>query len=103
MSEEKGKELGKPFSEQELWNTLNDCVEYKAPGVVGFPIGVLKHCWEFMKPDFHNMIQEFHCYGLYLEWRLNCTHIALIPKKRVYPGLNFLGLLALLATTIILE
>lgn len=52
----------------------------KAPRVDGFPLGLLEKSWQFMKKDFMASPQEFYVSGN-LDWRLNTTLIALIPKK----------------------
>lgn len=60
--------------------TLASMPEDKAPGVDGFPLGLIKRMWTTIKKDVMAVFQEFHNSGTF-DWRLNTTLIALIPKK----------------------
>lgn len=72
--------LTRPFAESEVLAVLTSMPDDKSPGVDGFPMGVLKQCWPFMKHEIMTMLQDFHATGKF-DWRLNTTLIALIPKK----------------------
>lgn len=72
--------LTRPFEETEVFLILDTMAADKAPGVDGFLMGVLKQWWSFMKIDFIALLHNFYHSGK-LDWRLNTTLIALIPKK----------------------
>lgn len=71
--------MEKPFLEQEIWEAMCDLVGEKSPGPDGFPIRFYKSCWRFMKKDMMPIFDDFYNNG-FLDWRLNTTHISLIPK-----------------------
>lgn len=61
---------------------LNNLAEDKAPGIDGFPMGVIKKSWHFMKSDIMSLLQEFHK-SRNLDWRLYSTLLALRPSSLV--------------------
>lgn len=42
---------------------------------------VLKRCWDFMSSGFSKMLNDFY-HNESLDWRINTTLLALIPKKK---------------------
>ncbi|KAI5403769.1 hypothetical protein KIW84_051070 [Lathyrus oleraceus] len=56
---------------------LSDCD--KSPGPDGFPLGFLKKCWDFVKDDVVNFVQEFYVRGV-LPRSATASFLALIPK-----------------------
>ncbi|KAI5415173.1 hypothetical protein KIW84_040576 [Lathyrus oleraceus] len=73
--------LEAPFQVDEIkeivW--LSDCD--KSPGPDGFPLGFLKKCWNFVKDDVVNFVQEFYARGV-LPRSATTSFLALIPKWR---------------------
>ncbi|KAI5430636.1 hypothetical protein KIW84_035011 [Lathyrus oleraceus] len=71
--------LEAPFQVDEIkeivW--LSDCD--KSPGPDGFPLGFLKKCWNFVKDDVVNFVQEFYVRGV-LPRSATTSFLALIPK-----------------------
>ncbi|KAI5405621.1 hypothetical protein KIW84_052410 [Lathyrus oleraceus] len=71
--------LEAPFQVDEIkeivW--LSDCD--KSPGPDGFPLGFLKKCWNFVKEDVVNFVQEFYVRGV-LPRSATASFLALIPK-----------------------
>ncbi|KAI5439123.1 hypothetical protein KIW84_024770 [Lathyrus oleraceus] len=71
--------LEAPFQVDEIkeivW--LSDCD--KSPGPDGFPLGFLKKCWNFVKDDVVNFVQEFYVRGV-LPRSATASFLALIPK-----------------------
>ena len=78
------KELEGPFSEEEVVIALNQMSGEKAPGPDGYTIAFYKHCWEIVKIDILNSLQEFHEHEC-IKRSLNATFVVLIPKK---PGVS---------------
>uniref|UniRef100_A0A2N9GD74 Reverse transcriptase domain-containing protein n=1 Tax=Fagus sylvatica TaxID=28930 RepID=A0A2N9GD74_FAGSY len=73
-------ELEVPFSEEEVVTALNQMSGEKAPGPDGYTIAFYKHCWDIVKLDVLNSLQEFHEHEC-LKRSLNATFVVLIPKK----------------------
>jgi len=75
-------ELETPFSEQEVWKTINLLPSDKAPGPDGFTGKFYKVCWQIIKVDIMAALsavwsREFDNFEL-----LNSAFITLLPKKR---------------------
>ncbi|KAI5405622.1 hypothetical protein KIW84_052410 [Lathyrus oleraceus] len=74
--------LEAPFQVDEIkeivW--LSDCD--KSPGPDGFPLGFLKKCWNFVKEDVVNFVQEFYVRGV-LPRSATASFLALIPKVEI--------------------
>ena len=71
--------LIKPFSMDEVKETMLDCDNYKSPGPNGINFGFLKTFWLLMKDDIMHFISEFYRNGK-LSKGINSTFNALIPK-----------------------
>jgi len=74
-------ELETPFSEQEVWKTINLLPSDKAPGPDGFTGKFYKVCWQIIKVDIMAALsavwsREFDNFEL-----LNSAFITLLPKK----------------------
>lgn len=52
--------LTRPFEESEVLAALDSMPHDKAPGMDGFPMGVLKHAWSFLKRDVMAILNDFH-------------------------------------------
>jgi hypothetical protein len=77
-------ELEGSFSEDEVVTALNQMSGEKAPGPDGYTIAFYKHCWDIVKIDVLNSLQEFHEHECFKR-SLNATFVVLIPKK---PGVS---------------
>ncbi|KAI5417416.1 hypothetical protein KIW84_042139 [Lathyrus oleraceus] len=79
--------LEAPFQVDEIkeivW--LSDCD--KSPDPDGFPLGFLKKCWNFVKEDVVNFVQEFYVRGV-LPRSATAYFLALIPKKSKLYGVH---------------
>ncbi|WMV44670.1 hypothetical protein MTR67_038055 [Solanum verrucosum] len=80
IDEEDNAALQAQFEEQEIKNCVFSCARDKAPGPDGFTMAFFKQCWEEIKQEVIDAIQNFHDQG-YFEKSFNATFIALIPKK----------------------
>lgn len=58
---------------------INDLESDKCPGPDGFPLHFYKFCWGFMKGGLLKIFNDFYT-NSYFDWRLNTTHLSLIPK-----------------------
>ena len=52
----------------------------KAPGPDGYTIAFYKHCWDIVKIEVLNSLQEFHEHE-FIKRSLNVNFVVLIPKK----------------------
>ncbi|XP_077237123.1 uncharacterized protein LOC143878767 [Tasmannia lanceolata] len=71
--------LAKPFSKEEIWDTISSSDGNKAPGPDDFNGDFFKAFWYLVKDDITEAILSFFSKGKMLP-QLNCTFIALIPK-----------------------
>jgi hypothetical protein len=74
-------ELDAPFSEKEVWETINGLPLDKGPGPDGFTRRFYRVCWQIIKEDLMAVVspvwsRKFNNFG-----RLNTAYISLIPKK----------------------
>ena len=82
------KQLAVPLSiglessilEEEVWEALKSMGRDKAPGPDGFPLEFFLFSWDVVKEDIMKVITDFDNFG-FLDWRLNTTFLALLPKK----------------------
>ncbi|KAJ9567283.1 hypothetical protein OSB04_003249 [Centaurea solstitialis] len=87
ISEEEALLLEKRFTEEEVWNALNDCGNNKSPGPDGFTTAFLKKFWGIIKGDLMAALDWF--------WEkedlskgCNSSFVTLIPKNTSPIGLN---------------
>jgi len=71
--------LTKPFSVEEVRQTIWDCDGCKSPGPDGINFDFIKIFWDILKDDFMRFLVEFHRNDK-LTKDINSTFIALIPK-----------------------
>ena len=81
LSAEEDELLNSPFSEEEVRKVIFDMKENSAPGPDGFGVSFYKSCWEIIKNDFMELINDFHKGDLDLT-RLNYGVITLVPKVK---------------------
>ena len=73
--------LEEPFTEEEIWATIQSLPADRAPGPDGFTGRFYKTCWPIIKSDFVTAIvflQQGDARKLEL---LNSAYLTLIPKK----------------------
>jgi exonuclease III len=72
--------LERQFSEEEVVTALHQISGEKAPGPDGFTLAFFQQCWEVVKVEVLNTMQEFYEHEEF-ERSLNSTFMVLIPKK----------------------
>ncbi|KAL0796652.1 hypothetical protein Bca101_068029 [Brassica carinata] len=79
VTEEMNKDLTRPVTEDELFQTLRQMDREKAPGPDGLNPGFFKDHWETIKTGALNFAKAFFEHEI-LDDEMNQTHICLIPK-----------------------
>jgi len=74
-------ELDAPFSEDEVWRTINSLPSDKAPGPDGFTGKFYKVCWPIIKVDLMAAISAIWSRKMGHLEMLNSAYITLLPKK----------------------
>ena len=74
-------ELDAPFSEEEVWKTINSLPSDKAPGPDGFTSKFYKTCWQIIKVDMMAAISAIWSRKFGNFEQLNSAYITLLPKK----------------------
>jgi hypothetical protein len=72
--------LERPFSEEEVVLALNQISGEKAPSPDGFTLAFFHHCWDVVKKEVLDSLQDFYINEAF-ERSLNLTFVVLIPKK----------------------
>ena len=72
--------LKRPFEEDEIKRTIQECDGDKAPGPDGFTLELYKTHWETMKDDVMRVFCKFAKDGV-IHCVTNETYVCLIPKK----------------------
>ncbi|KAJ9556398.1 hypothetical protein OSB04_011012 [Centaurea solstitialis] len=87
ISEEEAFRLERRFTEEEVWNALNDCGNNKSPGPDGFTMGFLKKFWSIIKGD---LMAALHWFWEKEDLSIGCnsSFVTLIPKNTSPIGLN---------------
>ena len=80
LGAEEATHLERPFSEEEVVVALNQISGEKAPGPDGFTLAFFHHCWDVVKKEVLESIQEFYVHEDF-ERSLSSTFVVLIPKK----------------------
>jgi hypothetical protein len=81
VSDAENELLVKPFSEEEVRQTVFQMEHNKASDPDGFPAEFYQACWNFIKGDLMALFINFHDGSLSL-YRLNFGMIILIPKSQ---------------------
>ncbi|XP_028116964.1 uncharacterized protein LOC114314700 [Camellia sinensis] len=68
------------FTMEEVWEAVKDCNGNKAPRPDGFNMTCIQKCWNVMKSDIFQSMQEFYNNSK-LVIGLNSSFITLAPKK----------------------
>jgi len=74
-------ELEAPFSEEEVWRTINLLAANKALGPDGFTENFYKACWQTIKVDMMATVSAIWRRKLKNFEQLNSAYITLLPKK----------------------
>jgi len=80
VSREEQEWLERPFTEAKVLQIVKQCDGDKAPNPDGFTLNFFKKCWEILREDLMQTVQNFHHNEIF-EKSFNATFIALIPKK----------------------
>jgi hypothetical protein len=80
LEEADSRHLERQFSDEEVVTALQQISGEKAPGPDGFTLAFFQHCWDVVKVEVLNTIQEFYEHEEF-ERSLNSTFMVLIPKK----------------------
>lgn len=81
VTKAQNKLLSKPFALEEIQITAEGCCGEKTLGPNDITMELIMKGWQFMKEDVQKMLDGFYWQGN-LDWRLNTTYLAPIPKKR---------------------
>jgi hypothetical protein len=79
LSEEDRQSLIRPFSLEEIKETIDELKHDKAARPNGFPAEFYQKFWDYIKDDLKEMLDKFHSGQLDIEI-LNHGVISLIPK-----------------------
>ena len=79
LSQADNIELTRPFTEEEVRKVVFDMKDNTALGPDGFGVTFYKSCWESIKTEFMEMVNDFYLGALDIA-RLNYGVITLIPK-----------------------
>ena len=79
LSQADNIELTRPFTEEEVRKVVFDMKDNTAPGPDGFGVTFYMSCWESIKTEFMEMVNDFYLGALDIA-RLNYGVITLIPK-----------------------
>ena len=72
--------LERRFEKEEILLAVKELEGDKAPGLDGFSMAFVHHCWRVVERDVLAVFEEFYHHSKF-EKSLNATFIALIPKK----------------------
>ncbi|XP_073354997.1 uncharacterized protein [Aegilops tauschii subsp. strangulata] len=72
--------LTKPFTKEEMDETVKHMPIDKAPGLDGFNGLFFKKCWPIICQDFYDLAEAFHNGTAQLD-NINGSYVTLIPKK----------------------
>lgn len=72
--------MERSFTEAEVLQIVKQCDRDKAPSPDGFTMSLFKTCWEILREDLMQTVQNFH-HNEFFEKSFNATFIALIPKN----------------------
>jgi hypothetical protein len=79
LNEKDNNDLTRPFTVEEVKNTLFAMDINRAPGPDNIPTEFYQHCWEVVKDDIMNLFYSFYQGSLDVQ-RLNYGVITLFPK-----------------------
>lgn len=71
--------LERRFTEEEVWKVVSEMEGDKTPGPDGFSISFIQKCWDIIKYDLMEVLEEFYYSEEFYE-HLNETFTVLIPK-----------------------
>jgi ATP phosphoribosyltransferase len=80
VTEEQSINLNKPISKEEIDQVVQKMPNEKAPHPNGFTVEFSKSCWEVVKHDIYEVVEDSRRLASILK-ALNATMITLIPKE----------------------
>jgi ribonuclease HI/exonuclease III len=80
VTPEQNAALTRPITQEEVAQVVKDMSAGKAPGPDGFTVDFFHHCWDLVKKDVWEAVEESRASGLVLP-ALNATFLTLIPKE----------------------
>ena len=80
LEEADSRHLERQFSDEEVVTALQQISGEKPPGPDGFTLAFFQHCWDVVKVEVLNTIQESYEHEEF-ERSLNSMFMVLIPKK----------------------
>jgi len=80
VTREENHNLNRPVSEEEVSEVIKEMQSGKAPGPDGFNVDFFKACWDIVKKDILEVVEDSRKYKKVLR-ALNASFIALIPKN----------------------
>lgn len=87
VSREHNFNLNKPISKEEVWNFLKEMQNGKALGPNGFNVDFFKACWNIVKQDILNVVEDSRLNITILKV-LNTSFISFIPKQDIAQTLD---------------
>lgn len=79
--------LEEPFSEMGIKEVVWGCEGNKIPRLDGYNFEFIKRCWNILKLDVIQFLQEFHSKTI-LSKVITCSFLTLIPKSKNPQGLE---------------
>jgi len=79
VSREDNFNLNRPVTEEEVSEVLKEMQNGKSPGSDGFNVDFFKACWNIVKQDILNVVEDSRLNRTILKV-LNTSFISLIPK-----------------------
>jgi len=80
VTPEQNAALTRPITQEKVDQAVKEMAAGKAPGPDGFTVDFFHHCWDLVRQDVWEVVEESRASGLVLP-ALNSTFLALIPKE----------------------
>ena len=80
VTAEQNAALTRPITQEEVDQAVKDMPPGKEPGPYGFTTYFFHHCWDLIKRDVWEVVEESRTSGVVLP-ALNTTFLSLIPKE----------------------
>jgi exonuclease III len=80
VTPEQNAALTRPITQEEVDQVVKEMAAGKAPGPDGFTVDFFHHCWDLVRKDVWEVVEESRASGLVLP-ALNATFLTLIPKE----------------------
>jgi hypothetical protein len=80
ITQEQNASLLRPITLEEVYQVLQDTPKGKAPGLDGFTSDFFHHCWQMIKEEVWEIIEDSRISGQVLP-ALNATFLTSFPKR----------------------